>query len=120
MISITTVVQIIIALGIFNVWILRFNKPTDWRGGDAASLKEEFKIYGLPGWSVRFVGFIKVLSAIGLIVGIWLPELVLYSAAGIAVLMIGAIAMHVKVKDAWIKSLPAFALLILSLFLVFA
>jgi len=36
------IVQIIIALGIFNVWLLRFRQATGWRGGTAANLKEEF------------------------------------------------------------------------------
>ena len=32
-------IQIIIAASIFNVWILRFGKPTSWRGGGAKSMK---------------------------------------------------------------------------------
>ena len=44
--------QVIAALGIFNVWIIRFGKATNWRGGDAKNLKDEFQVYGLPGWSV--------------------------------------------------------------------
>jgi hypothetical protein len=34
--------QIIIALGIFNVWIIRYGKETNWRGGEAKNMKEEF------------------------------------------------------------------------------
>jgi len=37
-----------------------------------------------------------------------------------AVLMLGAITMHIKVKDSLIKSLPAFTFLVLSLILIFA
>ena len=51
-------IQVLIALGIFNVWILRFGKPTDWRGGAAANMKVEFEVFGLPLWSVRSVGFL--------------------------------------------------------------
>jgi hypothetical protein len=36
-------VQLIIAASIFNVWIIRFGKPTNWRGGTAKSMKEEFE-----------------------------------------------------------------------------
>ena len=35
--------QVIAALGIFNVWIIRFGKATNWRGGDAKSLKDELQ-----------------------------------------------------------------------------
>ena len=36
------------------------------------------------------------------------------AAIGMAILMIGAIAMHIKVKDPLMKSLPAFTMLVLS------
>ena len=113
------IIQIIIALGIINVWLIRYNKSSGWRGGGAKSLKEEFKIYGLPGWFMGLVGFLKLLFAAALIAGIWFPELILPAAIGIAVLMIGAIAMHVKVNDPLKKSLPAFTMLVLSAFLIF-
>ena len=47
------IIQVVIALGIFNVWVLRFGKSTEWRGGTAANMKEEFQAYGLPSWSVH-------------------------------------------------------------------
>ena len=37
--------QVIIALGIFNVWIIRYGKETSWRGGDAINMQEEFSAY---------------------------------------------------------------------------
>ena len=42
------VLQLIIAVGLINVWLLRFKKATDYRGGDATNMKEEFIAYGLP------------------------------------------------------------------------
>ncbi len=110
------IVQIVIALGIFNVWILRFGQSTGWRGGAAANMKEEFQVYGLPEWSVRVVGFLKLLFAACLIAGIWFPALTRPAAIGIAILMLGAVAMHIKVKDPLQKSLPALTMLILSVF----
>ena len=32
------IAQVVIALGIFNVWLLRFGKPTSWRGGTAQNI----------------------------------------------------------------------------------
>jgi hypothetical protein len=112
------VIQIVIALGIINVWLIRFNKSTGWRGGSAHNLKEEFTVYGLPGWMVWLVGALKLLFAATLIAGIWFPDLAIRAASGIAVLMIGAIVMHIKVKDPIKKSLPAFIMLALSIFFI--
>lgn len=112
------IVQVIIALGIVNVWLIRFNKSTGWRGGTASNLKDEFKVYGLPEWMVWMVGALKLLFAVALIAGIWYPQMALRATTGIAILMTGAIAMHVKVNDPFKKSLPAFIMLALSLFLL--
>jgi uncharacterized membrane protein YphA (DoxX/SURF4 family) len=109
------IIQIIIALGIFNVWLLRYNKATSYRGGGASNMKEEFRVYGLPAWSVNVVGFLKLVLAVLLLIGIWFPVVVLPAAAGMAILMIGALAMHFKVKDPLMRSLPAFSMLVMSL-----
>ncbi|MCU0345137.1 MAG: DoxX family protein [Ignavibacterium sp.] len=113
-------IQVIIAVSIFNVWIIRFGKPTSWRGGTAKSMKEEFETYGLPLWFMQLIGFLKLTLAALLITGIFVPVLIEPAAIGMAVLMLGAIIMHIKIKDAPIKSLPAFTFLVLSLILIFA
>ena len=110
--------QIIIALGIFNVWILRYGKPTDWRASGAQNMQQEFKAYGLPEWFMYLIGFLKLLFAVLLILGIWVPELVNPAAIGMAILMIGAIAMHIKVSDPLKKALPAFTMLVLSVIVI--
>ena len=111
--------QIVIAISIYNVWFLRFNKDTKYRGGDAQSMKDEFASYGLPDYFVWVIGFSKVTLATLLIIGIYINSLVFPASVGMALLMIGAIAMHVKVKDDIIKSLPATIFLILSLVVAF-
>lgn len=113
-------IQVVIAVSIFNVWIIRFGKPTSWRGGNAKSMKEEFEAYGLPEWFMKLIGFLKLTLATLLIVGIFVPDLVKPAAIGMAILMLGAISMHIKVKDSLIKSFPAFSFLVLSLILIFA
>ena len=112
---ISIVLQIIIAAGIFNVWLLRFGQSTQWRGGTATTMKEEFAVYGLPEWFMYLVGFLKILFAVMLIAGIWMPALVAPAGIGLAVLMAGAIAMHWKVGDPPKKSIPSGIMLILSL-----
>jgi hypothetical protein len=64
------------------------------------------------------VGVLKVSSALCLVAGIWVQFLVMPAAALIAVLMLGAIAMHLKVHDPAIKSLPAGAVLALTAFVL--
>jgi len=116
---IITAIQIIIATGIFNVWLLRFGKASSWRGGSANNMTEEFKAYGLSAWSVMAVGAFKISFATLLIIGIWIPVLAQVSAIGIAVFMLGAIIMHLKIKDPLKKSLPAFSLFVLALLVLF-
>ena len=111
--------QITIALSIYNVWFFRFNKPTRYRGKNAETMKDEFISYGLPDYFVWLIGFLKVTLATLLLIGIYINSLVFPASVGMAILMVGAIAMHIKVKDDIIKSLPATIFLILSLFIAF-
>jgi hypothetical protein len=111
---VSLIVQIFIALGLLNVWFIRFRKPTPYRGGSARSMPEEFSAYGLPSWVLWAVGGLKVGSALCLIAGIWVPALIAPAATVILVLMVGAIAMHLKVQDPLIKSVPATAMLALA------
>lgn len=114
------IIQVVIALAILNVWLLRYGKATNYRGGNARSLKEEFAVYGLPGWFMGVVGFLKVLLAALLIAGIWFPPVTKPAAAGMAVLMLGAVSMHVKVKDPLKKALPALGMFGLCLIVAIA
>lgn len=118
MATIRILLQVFVALGIYNVWLIRARKATAFRGGDAKTIGEEFKNYGLPSVFVPIVGGLKLLAATCLIAGIWFPELVIPSAGLIAFLMLGAVAMHIKVKDPIFKALPAAGMLILNLLII--
>jgi uncharacterized membrane protein YphA (DoxX/SURF4 family) len=111
-------IQVVIALSLLLVWLVRANRETGYRGGDAKNMKEEFAVYGLPHWFMIGIGILKVGFAILLLVGIWVPSLTLISAIAIAVLMAGALSMHLKVGDPFKKSLPALSLLILSVVVI--
>lgn len=116
---IVNTVKIFIAISIVNVWFLRFNKPTPWRGGTSQSMLEEFQMYGLSKNMMYVIGGLKILFALLLVISIWYPFLTEPSAAGMAILMAGAVSMHIRVKDDLKKSFPAFSFLLLSLFLIF-
>lgn len=112
--------QIIIALGLINVWIFRFARATEYRGRGAKNMKEEFAVYGLPSWFLYVVGFCKLAIALVLILSLVMTNFssvwTVYALMLLSVLMLGAIGMHLKVKDPMIKMLPA--LLMLSMALV--
>ena len=113
-------IKLFIALSIFNVWLIRFNKSTTWRGGEASNMKEEFAAYQLPSWFMYLVGFLKVLFGIFLILSIWYPSFEDIGAYGIAILMAGAVSMHLRIADPLKKSFPALSFLVLALIVALA
>lgn len=102
------------ALWILNVWFNRFNKDTGYRGGDATNMVEEFEEYGLSKNTMYLVGATKVSLASLMLIGHRHPKLVRPASMGLATFMLGAIGMHVKVKDPIKRSLPAIVILTLS------
>lgn len=111
--AVSTILQVIVGLGLLNVWLVRARAATAYRGGSAESLRDEFATYGLPDWTFYAVGALKIGSAVLLIAGIWLPQLIRPPALVVAVLMIGALAMHAKAKDPLSKSVPALLMLVM-------
>ena len=112
--SLTNLLQIIVGLGLLNVWLVRRRSSTSYRGGAAKTLQEEFATYGLPGFAFYLVGALKVGAALVLIAGVWMALPVQAAAGLVAVLMLGAVAMHFKVGDALVKSLPAVLMFAMS------
>lgn len=112
--------QIIVALGIFNVWLVRRDRPTPYRPEGAGNIKEEFRRYGLPSWAWIAVGVAKVSLAVLLLVGVFVPAVAPIAGGAMALLMVSAIAAHIRVNDPPVKSLPAFLMLLLSTVVVVA
>ncbi len=113
------ILQIVLALGLLNVWLLRTGKATAYRGGAAKNLKDEFATYGLPPFMYFLVGGLKIGCALALLAGLWIPATVVPAAGLLAVLMLGALLMHIKVKDQISKSIPATAMLAMTSTLAF-
>lgn len=114
--------QVLIALGLLNVWLVRSGRATKYRGGSARNMKEEFATYGLPTWFMYVVGFLKVVIAAIMIVGLFMPYVMysigLVALALLAVLMLGAVSMHLKVHDPVVKMLPAFSMLTMAIVII--
>ncbi len=117
-----SILQVFIALGLVNVWLVRFNNPTQYRGAGAKNMKEEFAVYGLPGWSVYVVGFLKIAIAMSMIFVLFVPFLMMKlgipAAIALSVLMLGAISMHIKVKDSLKQTAPAIGMLLMALTII--
>jgi hypothetical protein len=118
LISIPTVLQVIVGLGLLNVWLIRAASATAYRGGAAKTLKEEFAAYGLPNAAMYVVGALKITAGVILIAGVFMPLPVTIAAGVVAVLMVGALAMHLKVGDQPVKFLPAALMLAMCIAIV--
>ena len=115
----TIALKIIVGISILNVWLLRKNKATKWRGGAAKNIFEEFQVYGFSKQFCYFIGFLKVSLAIVLLASIQFKTLTLLGALGLSLLLVGSVIMHIRIKDAWYKSFPAFLFLIMNLMIAY-
>lgn len=98
------ILQFFIAFSIFNVWVLRYR-----------TMASDFQQFGLPTWLRNIVGAIKIFFSIMLIAGVWNYSFTIVGGIGIAVLMVSAVAVHIKEKDPVSKMWPAIVLAILAI-----
>ena len=113
------ILQLIIAIGLINVWLFRSNRSTSYRGGDANSLLEEFQVYGLEDYFL-IIGIIKVSLAIMLLLSLYFKKLSFFASLGIGFMMLVAVYMHVNVGDELIKSMPASVMLASCLIIAYS
>ena len=64
------------------------------------------------------VGGLKVIIALAMMAGLWIPALVIPAAAVLIVLMAGAFVMHLKVKDPFKKSIPAILMMDIAILII--
>jgi len=70
---------------------------------------EEFKVYGYSEITTYVVGAIKLLLALCLLAGLFVPELVRPTAGVLCLIMFWATVMHIKVEiNKPIKAAPAY------------
>lgn len=112
--TLDAILQLVLGLGLLNVWLVRSGKATGYRGGASTNLRDEFAAYGLSEGVFYAVGALKLGCAAALLAGLWMPNLILPAVSVLVALMVGALAMHVKVNDPPIKSLPAALMLAMS------
>ncbi len=76
-----------------------------------------FKHLKLPQWFRLVTGWVEVVGVVGLIIGFWLPWVVVIAGLWFAITMLIGAIVHIRVKDSYSKSIPAFILLIISVIL---
>ncbi len=113
------VLSVVVGLTVINVWLFRSNRSTSYRGGDAASLLEEFQVYGLEDYFL-IIGIIKVSLAIMLLLSLYFKKLSFFASSGIGIMMLVAVYMHVNVGDELIKSMPASVMLASCLIIAYS
>ena len=79
----------------------------------------EFERYHLAPFRT-LTGVLQVSAGAGLLVGLRFRPLLLLSAGGLAVMMLGAIVVRLRVRDPLVSAIPALLLLCLNLFIVLA
>jgi hypothetical protein len=83
----------------------------------AHGMAAEFERFGLRRYRM-LIGALEVLGAVGLVVGQWLPPVLVMSAGGLAVLMVLGVATRIRAGDSAVEMLPAGILGLLNLFIV--
>jgi hypothetical protein len=96
--------QIVIAVSVFFVWIVRL-----------ANVEREFREYGLSDIVRNAVGAAKMSAAALLLAGLWYPGLVVPAAFVMAAFMMCAQYFHIRVRHPVSKYVASFVLLVLSL-----
>lgn len=70
---------------------------------------------GLSVTAYRRIGALELLAAAGLAVGFDRPVVGTAAATGLAILLVGALATHVRIGDGWKEAAPALAMELLTL-----
>lgn len=107
MINYITLAQLILAVSVIYVWIFRMD-----------NIVKEFKQFGLSDLTRSAVGAIKIALSTLLIVGIWVPSLVLVSSIVMGLIMVAAQYFHFKISNPFMKHLPSLILLGLCIIII--
>lgn len=101
-----SVVQAVVALGVYFVWGFR-----------PANITKEFRAFGLNELTQSVVGTAKISLATLLFAGLWFPIPSLFPAILMGAFMVAAQFYHAKIGNPFSKRLPSFILLALCIFL---
>ncbi|NVO85951.1 DoxX family protein [Hymenobacter terrestris] len=81
-------------------------------------LQEEFKRFGLARFG-PLTGALEILGAVGLLVGLWVPLILLLAAGGLTLLMLLGFGVRLKIKDGFWASLPSFLFMLVNAYIFY-
>jgi hypothetical protein len=79
-------------------------------------MKNEFKRFGLAKMSLLII-ILEILGALGLLVGLKVHFILVFSSLGLALLMFAGIIVRIKVKDNFLVIFPAFFYMALNAYI---
>lgn len=80
-------------------------------------LQLEFVRFGLSPLR-KFIGMLQIGGALGLLAGFWFPLLGQAAAGGLALMMLLAILVRIKIRDGFLRTTPAILYFLLNGYLV--
>ena len=83
------------------------------------SLKREFDRYRMGSRRV-LIGGLQLCAALGLLAGLGQPWMGRAAAAGLALMMLGAVGVRINIKDGFLRTIPALFYLGLNTYLFLA
>lgn len=84
----------------------------------AAEMLDTFTRFGYPLWFMYFIGVCEILGSLGVLIGPFInAKLPRLAAAGLMVIMIGAIVSHLIFDPPTAALMPAFMIAVLSTFI---
>ena len=82
-------------------------------------LQDEFRRFGLAKFG-PLTGVLEILGAIGLLVGLWVPLILVVAAGGLSLLMLLGFGVRLKIKDGFWASLPSFLFMLVNAWIFYA
>ena len=80
-------------------------------------MSREFERYGLAKFR-KLVGALETLGALGLLLGLFWKPLLIFSAAGLSLLMLLGLIVRFRCRDPFAEIVPALVLLIINVLIV--
>ena len=77
----------------------------------------EFERFGLSRFR-KLTGILEVLGSVGLMLGYFVPVLVVAASGGLTLLMILGLATRYRARDSLAEALPAFVLTLMNLYIL--
>jgi uncharacterized membrane protein YphA (DoxX/SURF4 family) len=80
----------------------------------------EFQRFGLPDSQRVLTGVLQLLGSIGLVVGLFFPMIGSFASGGLALMMLVAFFVRLKVGDGVLESAPSLIFLVINAWLSFS